>query len=56
MDGNTVEILRNCEPGHWIRMTRKLGPADQQLVLEVIEQYQDGRRFERRLVFEKVRE
>jgi len=55
-DSNTVEIVRNCELGHWIRLTRKLAGADRQLVLEITEQYADGRRFERRLVFEKVQE
>ncbi len=55
-DSNTVEIVRNCELGHWIRLTSRLAGADRQLVLEITEQFADGRRFERRLVFERVRE
>ena len=52
MDSQTIEILRNCGPSAWIRFVRRIAPKNQ-LVLEVSEQRTNGRRFERRLVFEK---
>jgi len=51
-DSQSVEILRNCGAGGWIRFIRRAAPKDQ-LVLEISEQRADGRRFGRRLIFEK---
>ena len=50
--GETVEILRQCEAGAWTRLIRRTAPNNQ-LVLEISERRADGRRFDRRLVFEK---
>jgi hypothetical protein len=52
MDTQTVEIHRNCGAGAWIRFVRRTAPRGQ-LVLEISEQRAGGRRFDRRLVFEK---
>ena len=52
IDSRTIEILRNCGSSAWIRFVRRTAPKNQ-LVLEVSEQRVDGRRFDRRLVFEK---
>jgi hypothetical protein len=52
IDGQTVEILRNCAAGAWTRLVRRTAPKNQ-LVLEISEQRADGRRFDRRLIFEK---
>ena len=48
----TVEIVRHCESGAWTRFVRRTAPKDL-LILEISEQRADGRRFERRLIFEK---
>lgn len=53
MDSQTVEILRNCENGAWIRLVRRSAAQQQVLILDITEQHTDGRRFERRLVLEK---
>jgi hypothetical protein len=45
VDGQTVEILRKCARGDWIRLLRRSGPKE--LVLDITEQRSDGRRFER---------
>jgi hypothetical protein len=52
IDSQTVEILRNCGAGAWARFIRRTTPKSQ-LILEISEQRADGRRFDRRLVFEK---
>ena len=52
IDSLTIEILRNCGAGAWIRFVRRIAPRNQ-LVLEIYEQRAGGRRFARRLVFEK---
>jgi len=52
IDSQTIEVLRNCGTGVWTRFVRRRGPKDQ-LVLEISEQRADGRRFDRRLIFEK---
>jgi len=49
----TVEILRQCGSGKWIRFIRLSSANPNELVLEVTEQYSDGRRFEQRLILEK---
>jgi hypothetical protein len=52
IDSQTIEVLRNCGAGAWTRFVRRTAPKNQ-LVLEISEQHADGRRFNRRLVFEK---
>jgi hypothetical protein len=47
-----VEILRHCGSGAWTKFVRRTAPKNQ-LVFEISEQRADGRRFDRRLVFEK---
>lgn len=49
----TVEIIRNCGSGAWIRFVRRLAAQPKELILEITEQQPNGRRFERRLVLEK---
>jgi hypothetical protein len=49
----TVEILRMCASGAWIRLLRRASATADELVLEITEQSADGRRFDRRLTFEK---
>ena len=53
MDGRTVEVLRMCSSGAWLRWVRRLVAQSKELVLEVTELSSDGRRTERRLVLEK---
>lgn len=53
VDSQTVEILRKCASGEWVRFVRRLSAQPNELVLEVTEQHAGGRRFERRLVLEK---
>ena len=52
IDSLTIEILRDCGAGTWTRFVRRT-PAKDELVLEISEQRAGGRRFVRRLVFEK---
>jgi hypothetical protein len=52
IDTQTVEIVRNCGTGAWTRFVRRTTPKSQ-LILEISEQRADGRRFDRRLIFEK---
>jgi hypothetical protein len=52
IDSRTIEVLRNCGAGAWIRFLRWTGPKSQ-LVLEISEQRADGRHLDRRLAFEK---
>ncbi len=53
-DAQTVEILRMCTSGAWVRFIRRPGPLPKELVLEITEQKSDGTRVERRLVLEKT--
>lgn len=53
VDSWTVEVLRRCGGGEWTRMVRRLSAQPENLILDVEEQHADGRRFDRRLVFEK---
>jgi hypothetical protein len=53
MDSRTVEILRQCGVGEWIKYVRRASAKTNEIVLDVIEQHADGRRFERRLTLEK---
>ncbi len=52
VDKATVEILRHCGSGAWIRFVRRLADSSRELILDVTEQ-SDGRRSERRMVLEK---
>ena len=52
-DGRTVEVLRMCTTGAWVRWIRRSALDVKQLVLEITEQSSDGRRVERRLVLDK---
>jgi len=54
-DSQTVEILRTCANGGWIRFVRRFSAQPNELVLEITEQQAGGRRFERHLVLEKRR-
>lgn len=53
MDGETAEILRKCASGSWTRFVRRSPASAKELVIEITEQHNDGRRFERRLVLNK---
>src|SRR5207247_2301244 len=52
VDSRTVEILRICTGGEWIRLIRRSAVPPKELILEITEQRLDGRRVERRLVLE----
>ena len=52
IDSQTIEVVRNCGAGEWTKLVRRNAPKNQ-LVLEISEQRHGGRRFDRRLVFEK---
>lgn len=52
IDSHSTEILRNCGAGAWTKLVRRTAPKNQ-LVLEISEQRHGGRRFDRRLVFDK---
>jgi hypothetical protein len=52
IDTQTIEILRNCGAGAWTKLVRRTEPKNQ-LILEISEQRHGGRRFDRRLIFEK---
>ncbi len=52
-DSSTVEVLRMCSNGGWMRWMIRRFSRPKEMVLEITEQRPDGRRFERRLVLEK---
>src|SRR5215471_11631942 len=52
VDSRTVEILRTCETGAWIRFIRR-AITDNELVLQVSRRRADGRQVETRLVLQK---
>jgi len=52
-DDRTVEIVRMCRSGGWMRLLRRASAKSNELVLEIAEQSADGRRFDRRLKLEK---
>ena len=52
-DERTVEIVRTCTGGGWMRLLRRASAKWNELVLEITEQSADGRRFDRRLTLEK---
>ena len=51
-DQRTVEIVRMCASGAWVRLLRRTSAKANELVLEITEQSADGRRFDRRLTLE----
>ena len=53
VDSQTVEILRTCANGGWIRFVRRFSAQPNELVLEISERQAHGRSFERHLVLEK---
>ena len=53
VDARTVEILRKCAGGSWNRLVHRSPGPGKELVIEITEQREDGRRFERRMVLEK---
>jgi len=55
VDSQTVEILRTCASGRWIRFVRRFSTQPNELVLEVTEQQAGGRLVERHLALERLR-
>jgi hypothetical protein len=53
LNSQTVEIVRTCASGEWMRFVRRMSTQPRELVLEITEQQSDGRQVERRLVLEK---
>ena len=53
VNSQTVEILRKCDSGAWIRLVRRSAAQQQELILDITEQHADGRRFERSLVLRR---
>jgi hypothetical protein len=52
-DERTVEILRMCASGGWMRLLRRASAKSNELVLEITQQCADGRRFDRRVTLER---
>ena len=52
-DERTVEIVRMCASGGWMRLLRRASAKSSELVLEIAEQSADGRRFDHRLTLER---
>jgi hypothetical protein len=52
-DERTVEIVRMCASGGWLRLLRRASAKSNELVLEIAGQSADGRRFDRRLTLER---
>ena len=52
-DDRTVEIVRMCASGGWIRFLCRAPNKSNELILEITEQSAEGRRFDRRLTLEK---
>src|SRR6476620_9916948 len=52
-DERTVEMVRMCASGGWMRLLRRASAKADELLVEITEQSADGRRFDRRLTFEK---
>jgi hypothetical protein len=53
LDSRTVEIINECTGGQSTRIVRRSGQQPNELVLEITDQYADGRHYERRLVLER---
>jgi hypothetical protein len=54
VDSQTVEILRTCANGGWIRSVHRSSAQPNELVMEITEQRAGGRRFDWHLVLEKL--
>ena len=52
-DERTVEIVRMCASGAWMRLLRRASGKANELVLEITEQSADGRRVDGHLTLEK---
>jgi hypothetical protein len=52
-DERTVEIVRTCASGGWVRLLRRASARSNQLVLEITEQFADGRRSDWRMMLER---
>jgi hypothetical protein len=52
-DDRTVEIVRMCASGGWVRLLRHASSKSNELLLEITEQSPDGRRFDCRLMLER---
>ena len=52
-DERTVEIVRMCASGGWMRLVKRSAAKSNELVLEITEQPVDGSRVERRLILER---
>jgi len=52
-DARTVEIVRMCASGAWMRLVQRASAKANELVLEITEQSADGRRLARRLTLER---
>jgi hypothetical protein len=53
VDSRTVEIMRNCSNGGWIRLIRRLGERRDELTLEITEYGSDGHHLDQKLVLER---
>jgi hypothetical protein len=53
VDERTVEIVRMCASGAWMRLLRCASAKANELVIEITEQSADGRRFDRHLTLER---
>ena len=53
LDSHTVEIQRECKDAVRTWIVRQLSAQPKDLILDIVEQQADGRRFEQRLVMEK---
>jgi hypothetical protein len=53
LDSGTVEILHDCAGGPSTRIIVRSGERANELVVEITDQYPDGRHYERRLVLER---
>jgi hypothetical protein len=52
-DEQTVEIVRMCASGGWMRLLRRASAKTNEFVLEITEQSADGQRFDCRLTLER---
>jgi hypothetical protein len=53
VDNLTIEILRQCSGGGWVKVVGRLAPHGVELILEITEQRAGNQRLEQRLVLEK---
>jgi hypothetical protein len=55
VDSQTVEILRMCASGAWIRFVERFSALPNELIQEITEQQIGGHRLEQHLVLRKPR-